>query len=116
MLPRTIFIITFLIFSQASKKCFGLGPNSELKNDAPVVLSKECQFKFEVVFKGVLKTNNYCIHPLGGGDPSDGQKLCYWQGCEDTKRLRYHINTAGDYPFFKFCINCPIYFTFFLLL
>ena len=49
------------------------------------------QFKFEIFLKGVLKTSDYCICPFGGGKPSDGQQLCYYKGCKDIKRLKYHM-------------------------
>ena len=72
-----------------------------MKDDAPVMLTKDCKFKFEVVFKGVLKTTDYCIHPLGGGSGSDGQKLCYYKGCVDQGRLKYHMNAPGRLFFLK---------------
>ncbi|XP_066913439.1 uncharacterized protein [Clytia hemisphaerica] len=79
-----------------TKRCFGLKPNTQLKNDAIVVLTKDCGMKFEIVHGGVLKTTDFCIHPLGGGGSSEGQKLCFYKECSEQKRLQYHFYNAVE--------------------
>ena len=66
-----------------------------MRDNALVMLTTECTFKFEIFLKGVLKTSDYCICPFGGGKPSDGQQLCYYKGCKDIKRLKYHMKAPG---------------------
>ena len=79
-----------------------------MKNDALVMLTTECTFKFEIFLKGILKTSDYCIHPFGGGSSSDGQQLCYYKGCEDEQRLKYHMNAPGI-VFFLMAIGLVIF-------
>ena len=75
--------------------CFAFKQGSELKNDAPVVLSKDCKLVFETVNEGVIKTSDFCIHPLGGGSGNKGQRLCYYKGCLRQKRLQYQFYKSG---------------------
>jgi len=75
--------------------CFGLPKGVGMKNDVKVVLSMDCQIVFETVNDGVLKTSDFCIHPLGGGTGNEGQRLCYYKSCDREKRLQYKLYKSG---------------------
>ena len=92
-----------LILLKVTNMCIGLERSADktLSNNVRLVITSNCVTAFDIIHKSLIKhsTENgeYCIHPLWGGEPSEGQQLCLYKMCKSEKNLQYSFWTAGKH-------------------
>ncbi|XP_012566932.3 uncharacterized protein LOC100215005 isoform X1 [Hydra vulgaris] len=85
-----------LVRHKVTNMCIGVKKDQKIVNNVRLVITSNCTTSFDIIHENVIKIQNseFCIHPLWGGVPSEGQELCLYNMCESRNNLKYSFWTS----------------------